>query len=453
MKIDLRHLAQKKTKIAPVFIISSAIFGLLSACSGGDGEHRDSASSVSEGPAPQTNLETLSDQENTDVTSEIVARHEAAYLDRYNRMIQVFSTGAKTSSLYDTLAPIAGATNPNRLPKAERSLLNTETIQAAIGYAGERNSEALMVLKDGEILLEQYFEDAHAASKINGKSFAKPVGVVAVGRAIAEGHVKSLDQAAADFLTEWKDTPKADITIRQLLGMRSGLHQQSFSPTPDDIMNRAYLHPRHEDILINEYPLLHEPGTRYDYSNANAELIAPLLARATGQPYEQWVSQQILRPLRAAGGEIWLNRDGGVAHSGCCILLPAETFAKIGQLLLQDGVWNGARILPEGYVAQIRKPTSENQHAGLGVYLGAPFTQWRGAHNPDIDSFSTYHSAPYAADDLFLFDGNSNQVLYMVPSENLLILRMGGTPSREFSREQAWDNAFLPNLILKDLQN
>ena len=447
MKFDLNKVAQPKIGKLSFSIITSAILGFLSACSGADTQIQDHQNPINQLPAE------LSSQEKTDIPTDIIARHEALYLERYNRMIEVFSTGAKTSSLYDNLAPVAGVSNPVFFPNAKNSLLKPETINAAITYAGERNSEALIVIKDGEILLEHYFEEASAASKINGKSFAKPLGVVAVGRAISEGHIKSLDQRAADFLTEWEGTSKADITIRQLLGMRSGLHHQSFSPTPEDIMNRAYLHPRHEHILINEYTLLHEPGTRYDYSNANAELIAPLLARATGQSYEQWVSQQILSLLSAAGGEIWLNRDKGVAHSGCCILLPAQSFAKVGQLLLQDGVWNGTRLLPEGYVAQMRKPTNENQNAGLGVYLGNPFTQWRGAHNPDLEKVPTYHSAPYEADDLFLFDGNSNQVLYMVPSKNLLILRMGGTPSREFSRELAWDNAFLPNLILKELQN
>ena len=65
--------------------------------------------------------------------------------------------------------------------------------------------------------------------------------------------------------------------------MRSGLLKQSFSKDPKDILNRTYLHPYHAEIIINEYPLTHEPGTRYDYSNANAELIAPLIERATGK--------------------------------------------------------------------------------------------------------------------------------------------------------------------------
>lgn len=447
MKLDLAKTTQLKMRVLPFSIVSIALLVSLNACSGGDSETQHSLSSNSE------QLDNGSKHVEADTTSDIVAHHEAVYLDRYDRMIKVFSTGGKTSSLYDTLAPVAGVSNPVHFPKAERSLLKPEIMDAAIAFAGERNSAVLMVIKDGEVLLEHYYDDAHEASTINGKSFAKPLGVVAVGRAINEGYIKSLDQPAADFLTEWEDTPKAAITIRQLLGMRSGLHHQSFTPSHEDIMNRAYLHPRHEDILINEYPLLHEPGTRYDYSNANAELIAPIVSRATGQSYEQWVSQQILRPLSASGGEIWLNRDNGVAHAGCCILLPAETFAKIGQLLLQDGVWDGVQILPIGYVAQMREPTKENLNVGLGVYLGSPFTQWRGAQNSDLERSPTYHSTPYEADDLFLFDGNSNQVLYMVPSENLLILRMGGTPSREFSRELAWDNAFLPNLILNGLRN
>ena len=75
--------------------------------------------------------------------------------------------------------------------------------------------------------------------------------------------------------------------------------------------------------------------------------------------------------------------------------------------------------------------------------MGHPYTERRGVRNVDREVAPTFHSAPYADEDLFLFDGNSNQVIYMMPSENILILRMGNTPPKEL----AWDNAYLPNLI------
>ena len=377
------------------------------------------------------------------ITNELHAAEEALYLDRYDRMLKAFQPGGSISAIYDTRGEITGAQSQKKLEASQEFFLDEAARKSAIAYAAERNSAALLILKDGALILEEYFGDTNQASALNSKSLAKPLGVVAVGRAIAEGHIQSLDQKASDFLTEWKGTPKEDITIRHLLGMRSGLHHQDFEPTPTHIMNRAYLHPRHEDILINEYPLLHKPGSRYDYSNANAEIIAPIIERATGQTYSNWVSQEIVQKLDAAGGEVWLNRDGGIAHAGCCTLLPAQTFAKIGQLVLMDGAWEEEQLLPIGFVAQMRSPSAQNPYAGLGLFVGHPYTELRGVRNVDREVAPTFHSAPYADEDLFLFDGNSNQVVYMVPSKNLLILRVGNTPPKEL----AWDNAYLPNLV------
>ena len=375
------------------------------------------------------------------------AAEEDLYLARFERMVEAFSSGGSITSIYDTMDQVPGDSSPVLLGRKLGEGLSESAPSKIISYVEARNSSALIVVKGGNVILEAYFGSYDQDDKLNGKSLAKPLSVIAVGRAIMAGHIDSLDQPASDFIEEWKDTPKEVITIRQLLGMRSGLEAQSGGPTPDHIMNRAYLHPRHDEIIINEYPLKNVPGERYDYSNANAELIAPIIQRATGRDYASWVSTEIIQKLNAGGGDIWLNRTGGTAHSGCCILLPAETFAKIGLLVMRDGVWEGEQLLPKGYADAMRQGAAENIHAGLGLYLGHPYKEYRGANNPDSDPFPTYHSEPYARDDLYLFDGNSNQVVYMIPSEDLLILRLGATPSKE----QPWDNAILPNMVLEAL--
>ena len=425
------------------------IFGMAAACTQPETanpaiEQGTSTAEVSEQSSPpETPYEPDAAQQN------VSADEEELYLDRFERMIAAFSGGGSIASIYDTLDQVRGAATPVLLPRKSDTGLTESARLKAIEYAEARKSAALMVIRNGDVILETYFGENDSDSLINGKSLAKPLGALAIGRAIMDGHIHSLEQPASDFLTEWQGTPKEAITIRQLLGMRSGLAPQSGGPSPDHIMNRAYLHPRHDEIIINAYPLENEPGTRYDYSNANAELIAPIIERATGQDYASWVSAELIAKLDASGGDIWINRSGGVAHSGCCILLPAETFAKLGLLVMQDGAWGGEQLLPEGYSDAMRQSTPENIHAGLGIYLGHPYKEHRGANNPDSDPFATYHSAPYARDDLYLFDGNSNQVVYMIPSEDLLILRVGDTPSRELP----WDNAVLPNLILEGLSD
>lgn len=372
---------------------------------------------------------------------------DAVYYQRLSALMD--RSGAGGLSRYDPLKAVPGSPNPIALPRrsADETIIPRAALERAANYAANNNSSAFMVWHDGAIEFERYFGEHTPGRKIVSRSLSKPLATIAVGRAIEQGYVESLDQPAADFIQEWRDSDKSKITIRHLLGMMSGIAPRQNTEDGDNVWNKAYLHPFHDEIIINEMPLTHEPGSRYEYGNANADLIAPILERATGVSFENWLSEQVLGPLQAVGGEIWMNRSGGTPHSGCCALLPTETFLKLAVLMIKDGVWDGTRLLPEGFVSEMTKTTPQNPHAGLGVYVGTPYVERRGASNPEVLFGRTYHSEPYIADDLYLFDGNSNQVVYIVPSKNLIVLRTGGRPPRE----PEWDNSFLANTILRAL--
>lgn len=369
----------------------------------------------------------------------------------YRERVQALLDGpASNREVYEPLERVPGATRVTPLPErgeAARTIA-AEALDAAAAYAKDNNSNAFIVWRDGAIEYEAYYGDTDRDSPIVSRSLSKPMAAIAVGRAIALGRITGLDQRVADFLPEWRGTPKAAITVRHLLDMRAGFLQQGPVSDPESIWTRAYLSPRHEDVIIGEYPLTHAPGTRYNYSNATTDLIAVLIERATGRRYAEFISTEVLAPVGAPGGSIWINRPDGVAHSGCCLLIPAQSWLRLGVLLMNDGSWQGRRLLPEGYVAEMKVGTRENVHAGLGVYTGTPYAERRGAANPDLPIKGTLHSEPYLAQDLYLFDGNANQVVYIVPSERLVILRTGDAPRRS----PEWDNAFLPNTLLRGLK-
>lgn len=369
---------------------------------------------------------------------------EDLYGERFETLLEAFASGAPTTA-YDTLGPVRGA-DAERLIETDNGILSAETAAAIDAYADANNTQALIVLKDDAIIHEAYFHEADADTLIVGKSLAKPLGVIAVGMAIQSGEIDSLDDPVAKYITEWQGTDKDKILVRHLLDMRTGLLPQGDAPDKESVLNRAYLHPRHDEVIIHEYPLVETPGARYDYSNANAELVAPLIERATGVQYEDWVADRILIPLGAKGGEVWMNRPDGTAHAGCCILLPARTWLHVANLVLQDGIIDGERLLPEGFATQMITPTPQNSHSAMGVYVGQPFTEYRGFLNPDIPFGRSYHSEPYVDQDLFLFDGNSNQVIYIIPSKQLIVLRVGNTPPKE----PVWDNAYLANSVSRE---
>ena len=140
-----------------------------------------------------------------------------------------------------------------------------------------------------------------------------------------------------------------------------------------------------------------------------------------------------------------MNRDGGTAHSGCCVGLPSETYLKIGMLILQKGMWDEEELISSEFVDEMLTATPQNIYAGMGVYLGKNYIKERGASNPDGKSgFSgTLHSEPYLDEDIALFDGNGNQVVYIMPSRNIVIMRLGARPRNT----EPWDNAHIPNLV------
>ena len=379
------------------------------------------------------------------------ADDEAVYQARFAQLFASFRAGLGLET-YEPLEAVPGARDHQPLRAASVVSIDPSALQRAREYAAANRSSAFLVWRDGVLEESSYFGETLATSTLTSRSLAKPMTAIAVGRAIALGRIRSLDQPVADFVPEWRDDERRRlILVRHLLDMRSGFLPQSMSPDPAHILNRAYLHPRHDEIIIREYPVVDAPGSRYEYNNASSEMVAVLIERATGRRYAEFISSEILQPIGAPGGQVWVNRPGGVAHSGCCLMLPAEAWLRLGILLSTDGVWQGKRLLPVGYVNEMRRPTRENPYYGLGVYVAGDYTPRRGFAHPEreADSRKVLHSEPYLAPDLFLFDGNANQVVYIIPSERLVILRMGENPPR--GEGQEWDNTVLPNTVLRGI--
>ena len=383
------------------------------------------------------------------------AADEAVYLQRFGKLQEAMKMGSALE-VYEPLEPVPGARPDRPLPAASAAArtISDEALQVARDYAGRNNSRALIVWRAGKVEEATYFGDATRTATFPSRSLAKPMTAVAIGRALALGKIRSLDQPVADFVTEWRGDPRrSKILVRHLLDMRSGFLPQSAATTAEDILNRSYLHPRHEEVIIHDYPVVDEPGTRYEYNNATSELVSLVLQRATGRRYAEFIAAEVIQPIGAPGGQVWVNRPDGIAHSGCCLMVAPETWVRLGILLMQDGVWSGKRLLPAGYVREMTTGTAQNPYYGLGVYVSGKYIARRGFANParEPEARRVLHSEPYLAGDLFMFDGNSNQVVYIVPSEQLVILRVGDAPPRAAGQE--WDNSMLPNTILRGIRH
>ncbi|MEO9599438.1 serine hydrolase [Parasphingorhabdus sp.] len=376
-------------------------------------------------------------------TSDAEVRQGSEYETRFQTFLRDPGNYA-----YAPMETIAGASDYLALPAGGEESFAPEALAEAQNYAAANRSSAFLIWHNGKLVRSWYAPDTQADTVLNSKSLSKPLTAIAVGRAIALGNIRDLDQPLSEIVTELKGKPKGDILVRHLLDMRTGLLDQGYSLDPAHPFNRAYLDPDHGQYILDHYPLIDPPGSRYTYNNATGDLIALVIEKATGRRYAEFIGSEILSPIGAQGGEVWLNREGGLAHSGCCMKLPAESWLRLAVLLAQKGDWDGKPLLPAGYVEEMRRGTAQNPSYGLGIWLGEPYREKRGFGAPGTIGLTVYQSEPFLDPQIYMFDGNSNQTVHISPKHKLVVLRMGATPPKD----PVWDNAALPNILIRGLR-
>ena len=337
---------------------------------------------------------------------------------------------------------------------ADQRTISAAALQAAEDFAARNRSESLLIWHRGAVQLARYWMGSGPADVVNSRSMHKMVGGLLIARAIAEGHIESLDDPVARYISVWQGTDKAGMTIRNVLHMSSGLRWFAIRDrAPFGLSSRRYLDPYWDRVLLHEVPMSFTPGAEYDYSDITADVMPHIIQGATGMRYADYLSRALLKPLQAHGGYIWINRAGGMPHGGCCLMLPPETWLRFGLVLLNGGRWQGRDLLPQGWLEEMLTPSPTNPHFGLMIWLGSPYVERRLYHRPDSPMSQrpnpgVYNSEPFLAEDLFMFDGAEGRMVYIAPSEDLVIVRTGFRP---LPGQPEWDNAFLPNTIIRGI--
>jgi CubicO group peptidase (beta-lactamase class C family) len=307
-------------------------------------------------------------------------------------------------------APIANAPNVQAWPVA--STLKPVSDDTA-AYLKAQRSAAFVVAQRGQIISEQYFAPYDAKSRINIFSMAKTLTTLLTGAAVADGVLPSFDAPIATWLTEYANDPQGQqATLAQFSAMTSGHDWNENYYLPLNETTELYFGGHAEQTVLRR-GFERAPGSAYEYSSASTQVLAVALSRALRAKAPQrtladYLSQRLWQPLGMSDAASWsLDRprsEGGMELAYCCVHANARDMARIGQLLLQRGQWQGQALVPADFVARMTAPGPQVRYYGYGLWM-----------DPD-------HAPAF-----YFLQGHLGQYVIVVPERELVIVRLGQT--------------------------
>lgn len=286
--------------------------------------------------------------------------------------------------------------------------------QVAADNAAGLNTRALLVVADGEIVGEAYAQETNEQTPLLGWSMAKSLTAVMLGNLELRG---LLDLDSAPGFTEWGDDGRAQIQIVDLLTMSDGLDfSEEYNPG-DDATTMLFTSPSASDFTLNR-PLINEPGTQFNYSSGTANILSRIYLEKLGGPQQSYSDyQRNIADVLGFQNAVFEVDATGVFFGSSYLYASARDWARLGQLMVNGGEINGQRIVSEDWIARATAANgTENQKAyGYQWWLnkGNAALRW-----PDLP------------EDAYAAQGNRQQNLMVIPSQNLVIVRLGWTAGR-----------------------
>ncbi|MBI1399313.1 MAG: serine hydrolase [Hyphomonas sp.] len=308
-------------------------------------------------------------------------------------------------------APVAARLNP---------LLEFAFSDPAPDQMGE--THGFLAVQAGRVVAERYWRDHDQDTTHHSWSQAKSMTQALIGILVREGKI---DIHAPADVPEWQSTddPRRSITLDQLLRMSSGLKfaEDYVDAGVSDVIEMLFGSGK-DDVAAYaaKSPLVHPPGTVWSYSSGSTNIVARCAARAlgaSGPAFRDFMLRELFDAIGIASATPKFDAAGTFIGSSFCYCTVRD-FARFGLLYLRGGVWDGRRILPEGWVDYARTPTPVPPTEELGY--GAHW--WLGMAGPG--SFSA--------------NGYEGQYTLIVPDLDLILVRNGKSPLEQKEEVIRW---------------
>jgi CubicO group peptidase (beta-lactamase class C family) len=285
--------------------------------------------------------------------------------------------------------------------------IDPTALDRLVKRAEETHSDALVVLKDGKLVGDWRF--GKTAGPIEAMSATKSIVSIAIGRLVTTGKLR-IDDPVATVYPEWKGTPKEKITVRNLLDHTSGLRT---NPTTEEIYGS-----RDVVRVALDAPVTGEPGMAFFYNNKAVNLLAGIVEKVSGKKLDEYLRDEVFAPLGVSRFS-WMRDPAGNPHGMAGLQIDALDLAKIGQLMLDEGTFQGRQILTPEWVRESVRKGEGVRRSGL---LWWPLSEWTktevtdetldawrkgGADPAFVDKMATLRGIPIASEGDFapLLDG------------------------------------------------
>lgn len=289
------------------------------------------------------------------------------------------------------------------------STKNTSTLSASqLEQLESIQTASFLVIQNERLIFEQYWSHFNKNHPTNSFSAVKSLVSLLIGIAKEDGLIVSLDERVGKYLAEFNTAGKERITIRHLLTMSSGLDWHESGANPFSDAAGAY-YGSNLDQLISSLTAVDAPGKEFSYQSGNTQILGLLIEKITGMSLAKYAEKNIWKKIGAEHDAYWnLDKKEGRAKAFCCFYATPRDFAKLGQLILNKGVWNQQQIVPEKYVDSCFIPANLNCN-------DEPLIKY-GLH---------WWILNYKGFDVHYARGISGQYIITIPSEKIVILRTG----------------------------
>lgn len=287
-------------------------------------------------------------------------------------IILLFLAACDAAPAVERGAEMAGApaaTAPPAVPSPRADPADTVLVARAAARAAELPRLRGMLVSQGrDVILERFTGGAGIDRATNVKSVSKSVLSALVGIAIAEGHIRGLDQPIADYFPDYfarddVDPRKREITVGHLLSMQSGLESTSFDRYGAWVSSRDWVR------AALDRPMVDAPGGRMLYSTGSTHLLSAILTRATGTSTWAYANEKLGDAL---GGPIrrWQRDPQGIYFGGNDMQLTPRQMLRLGEMYLDGGSVDGRQVVPRAWVRESVRPRTSSPWNGHAYGLG-----------------------------------------------------------------------------------